>query len=457
MKSYEETLGIETPCDIQSEQAVLGAILYDETSSTFEAVKERLMGGEFYDKNHGRIFRAIYKVYESDSPIDFVTVTSQLQDTEEIEMIGGVTYLVQLRSAVSTTANVEHYINRVREMFLRREAIETALELLRQAAEEQDVKGFVAIAEKAITKLSDQSTPVSEFKTMKKTLMEVWDESEKRYNNRENSQGVTGIASGFTDLDKMTAGFQRSDLIILAARPSVGKTAFALNVAQQVGVKTDETVAVFSLEMSAAQLTQRMICTEGIIEADKMKSGFFEGSDWEKMTMAIGLLSNANILIDDTPSITVHEIRSKCRKLQKEQGLGLILIDYLQLIQGRSIGKGGENRQQEVSEISRTLKQLARELNVPVIALSQLSRSVEQRKDKRPMMSDLRESGSIEQDADIVAFLYRDDYYEKESEKKNIVEVIIAKHRNGPLGTVELAFMKQFGKFLNLDRTHQVQ
>ncbi len=250
----------------------------------------------------------------------------------------------------------------------------------------------------------------------------------------------------------MTSGFQRSDLIIVAARPSVGKTAFALNIAQNVGVREKETVAIFSLEMGAAQLVQRMICAEANVDAGRMRTGFLEPDDWEKLTMAIGSLSEANIYIDDSPSVTVADIRAKCRRLKKEKGLGMILIDYLQLIHGR--GKG-DNRQQEVSEISRTLKQIARELDVPVIALSQLSRGVEQRQDKRPMMSDLRESGSIEQDADIVAFLYRDDYYDKESEKKNIIEIIIAKQRNGPVGTVELAFLKNYNKFVNLDRTHQ--
>lgn len=280
--------------------------------------------------------------------------------------------------------------------------------------------------------------------------MEVFEKVEQLYQDK---GGTTGIPSGFTDLDRMTAGFQRSDLIIVAARPSVGKTAFALNVAQNVGVRARETVAIFSLEMSAAQLVQRMICAEANVDAQRMRTGHLEGDDWEKLTMAIGSLSEAQIFIDDTPGITVAEIRAKCRRLKKEKGLGMIMIDYLQLISGR--GKAGENRQQEVSEISRTLKQIARELEVPVIALSQLSRGVEQRQDKRPMMSDLRESGSIEQDADIVSFLYRDDYYDKESEKKDIIEIIIAKQRNGPVGTVELVFLKKYNKFVSIDRAHQ--
>jgi replicative DNA helicase len=248
----------------------------------------------------------------------------------------------------------------------------------------------------------------------------------------------------------MTSGFQGGDLIIVAARPSVGKTTFALNIAQNVGIKVGEGVAVFSLEMSAPQIVKKMVSAEGNIDANRMRTGHFEGDDWERMSMAVGKLSEADIYIDDTPGITVTEIRAKCRRLAKAGKLGLIVIDYLQLIQSSS---RGSNRQEEVSAISRTLKQLARELNVPVIALSQLSRGVEQRQDKRPMMSDLRESGSIEQDADIVAFLYRDDYYDKESEKKNIIEIIISKQRNGPVGTVELAFLKNYNKFASLDRT----
>lgn len=264
---------------------------------------------------------------------------------------------------------------------------------------------------------------------------------------------ITGIPTGFSELDRMTAGFQRNDLIIVAARPSVGKTAFALNIAQNVATKTDENVAIFSLEMGAEQLVMRMLCAEGNIDAQNLRTGNLTPDDWGKLTMAMGSLSNAGIYIDDTPGIRVSDIRAKCRRLKQEKGLGLIIIDYLQLIQGS--GRNRENRQQEVSEISRSLKALARELEVPVIALSQLSRSVEQRQDKRPMMSDIRESGSIEQDADIVAFLYRDDYYNTESENKNIIEIIIAKQRNGPVGTVQLAFVKEYNKFVNLERRYE--
>lgn len=450
MDSIYELLGIVPPVDLQAEQAVLGSIIHSPES--FEHVRDQLVGGEFFEEAHRRIYRAIKRIDKAGNPIDLVTLTSELQDSEELASVGNVSYLSKLSTAVPSASNVGYYVERVLEMFLRREAIRTAGDLLQNAAKEQDIKGFVAMAETAVSKLNDQAAPAQEFKSMRSVLMEVWDDAEKRYNNRDLYRGITGIASGFDDLDRMTSGFQDSDLIIVAARPSVGKTAFALNIAQNVAVRLGETVAVFSLEMSAPQLVKRMVCAEGHIDASRMQTGYFENEDWEKLTMAVGRLSDTHILIDDTPGITVSEIRSKCRRLKKERGLGLILIDYLQLIQGS--GRGGANRQEEVSQISRTLKQLARELEVPVIALSQLSRSVEQRQDKRPMMSDLRESGALEQDADIVAFLYRDDYYDKESEKKNIIEIIIAKQRNGPVGTVELAFLKQFNKFISLDRGH---
>lgn len=313
----------------------------------------------------------------------------------------------------------------------------------------EDVAGMLSDAERKIMEISNGRSG-SGFIAIRDVVMEVFDRVELLHQNKGNT---TGIPSGFVDLDKMTAGFQRNDLIIVAARPSVGKTAFALNIAQNVAVRAKETVAIFSLEMSAAQLVQRMICAEANLDANVMRTGEFKGDDdWAKLTMGIAALSEAEIYIDDTPGITVADIRAKCRRLKTEKGLGMIVIDYLQLIHGR--GKAGENRQQEVSEISRTLKQIARELEVPVIALSQLSRGVEQRQDKRPMMSDLRESGSIEQDADIVAFLYRDDYYNQETEKKNIIEIIIAKQRNGPVGTVELVFLKNYNKFANYERAH---
>ncbi|WP_138752939.1 replicative DNA helicase [Paenibacillus sinopodophylli] len=436
------------PYNLEAEQAVIGSILLEAES--FEKVKDRLTKGKFYDKAHRTIYKAMCDVYESKAPIDVVTVCAALQDDDKLGEVGSVTYLARLSGSVPSASSITYYADIVIDMALRRESLVIARELVKHATSEQDVAGFVALAEKRISKLTAENKPPKAFVTMRDALFQVFEQTEEKFNNRHENKGVTGMPSGLTDLDKMTAGFQRSDLIIIAARPSVGKTAFALNIAQNVAIRAKETVAVFSLEMSASQLVQRMISAEGNIDGEKLKTGYFEPDDWGKMTNAIGILSEANIFIDDTPGITVGEIRFKCRELRKEKGLGMIMIDYLQLIRGN--GRSGENRQQEVSEISRTLKEIARELEVPVIALSQLSRGVEQRQDKRPMMSDLRESGSIEQDADIVGFLYRDDYYDKQTEKKNIIEVIIAKQRNGKVGTVEVAFMKNYGKMVDLHR-----
>ncbi|GIP40617.1 replicative DNA helicase [Paenibacillus sp. J31TS4] len=435
------------PQNMEAEQAVLGAILLD--GEALVTVMERVGSEDFYGTKHQTIFQAMIELAEANEPVDLVALTVKLQDKQQLDLVGGVSYLTQLANAVPTAANVDYYAQIIEEKSLMRRLIRTATQIATNGYSSGDAVGeLLSDAEQRIMEISQRRSG-SGFISIRDVLMEVFERVEFLYQNK---GGATGIASGFRDLDKMTSGFQRSDLIIVAARPSVGKTAFALNIAQNVGIREKETVAIFSLEMGAAQLVQRMICAEANVDATRLRTGFLENDDWEKLTMAIGTMAEANIYIDDSPSVTVADIRAKCRRLQKERGLGMILIDYLQLIHGR--GKG-DNRQQEVSEISRTLKQIARELHVPVIALSQLSRGVEQRQDKRPMMSDLRESGSIEQDADIVSFLYRDDYYDKESEKKNIIEIIIAKQRNGPVGTVELAFLKNYNKFVSLDRSHQ--
>jgi replicative DNA helicase len=358
-----------------------------------------------------------------------------------------------LANSVPTTANTDYYIGILQEKALHRKAIVELRRQMQAAMQVERVSELITGMKAGTDALEDAAVTKKDFVTISDVALEVFDRTETVYNNRQSGIKVTGIPSGFTDLDDLTSGFQRSDLIIVAARPSVGKTAFALNVAQNAGFVQPEPVAIFSLEMGAAQLVQRMISANGCINATSLRNGEMMAKDWENLTLSIGSLSNCNILIDDSPTITVNEIRAKCRKLKRERGLSMILIDYIQLISGS--GKGKENRQQEVSEISRKLKHLARELDVPVVALSQLSRGVEQRQDKRPMMSDLRESGSLEQDADIVAFLYRDDYYNRESERKNIIEVIVAKQRNGPVGTVELAFLKHINKFVDLDRRHQ--
>ncbi|WP_088104588.1 replicative DNA helicase [Halalkalibacter urbisdiaboli] len=435
------------PQNIEAEQAVLGAIfLADEALVT---ASERLMPEDFYRASHQRVYQVMLDLAGKGEPVDLVTVTSELQDRKWLDDIGGVPYLSDLANAVPTAANIEYYSRIVEEKSVLRRLIKVATNIAAEGYQsEEEVDAILNEAEKTILDVSQRKN-TSAFISIKDVLVETYDKIEMLQNHKGD---ITGIATGFVELDKMTAGFQRNDLIIVAARPSVGKTAFALNIAQNVATKTQENVAIFSLEMGASQLVQRMLCAEGNIDAQRMRTGALNAEDWQKLTMAMGSLAKAGIYIDDTPGVKVNDIRAKCRRLKQEHGLGMIMIDYLQLIQGS--GRGGENRQQEVSEISRTLKAIARELEVPVIALSQLSRGVESRQDKRPMMSDIRESGSIEQDADIVAFLYRDDYYDKESENQNIIEIIIAKQRNGPVGTVELAFVKEYNKFVNLDRRH---
>jgi len=440
---------IELPCNLEAERAVIGAVLLE--NEKIIAIQEHLIAKDFYHTWNRIIFEAMTEMSDANEPIDMITLATFLQKQNQLESIGGVSYLSELTGSVPTAANVEHWAGIVRECSLQREGIKA---MMKQISHSGNAAEMIASMEETAASLSDRIARGKEFHVIGELAQQSFETMEQRYYSP-SSNGVTGIASGFTDLDRMTSGFQRSDLIIVAARPSVGKTAFALNIAQNVGIRTQENVAIFSLEMGAAQLVQRMVCAEGNVDAGRVRTGYLEDDDWERVSLAIGNLSEANIFIDDSPALTVSQIRAKCRRLKKERGkLGLILIDYLQLITGSG---RRENRQQEVSEISRTLKQIARELDVPVIALSQLSRGVEQRQDKRPMMSDLRESGSLEQDADIVAFLYRDDYYDKESEKKNIIEIIIAKQRNGPVGTVELAFLKNFNKFVSLDRSSHEQ
>ncbi len=434
------------PQNVEAEQAVLGSVIIERDALT--TVSERLSSEDFYRPAHQKIYEAITQLNESGEPVDLVTLTAWLQKKKWLEDVGGVTYIANLASSVPSAANVEYYASLVEEKSLLRRLIRAATQIATSGyAGDEEASELIGDAEKRILEIS-QRQGKGAFIPIKDVLMETFERIEFLHNHK---GGVTGIPTGYGDLDKMTSGLQRSDLIILAARPSVGKTAFALNLAQNVAARAGKTVAIFSLEMAASQLVQRMICAEANLDANKMRTGMFDDEDWRKLTMAISTLSQAPIYIDDTAGITVTDIRSKCRRLKIEHGLGLIVIDYLQLIHGR----GKENRQQEISEISRTLKMIARELDVPVIALSQLSRAVESRQDKRPMLSDIRESGSIEQDADIVAFLYRDDYYDAESEKKNIVEVIIGKQRNGPTGTVELVFLKNYNKFVSLDRSYQ--
>ena len=434
------------PASIEAEQAVLGAMLLKPDAVTTAA--EELTADDFYRETHRLIFEAMMELKERTEPVDLVTLTEQLKKADKLAKIGGIPALSLIANSVPTAANVHYHARIVHEKAQLRSLIAAATEIAGAAYESADeVEDIMDSAEKRILQVSSGKRS-KDFVPLQDILLDALEQIDLRYNNK---GCITGLPTGFTELDHLTAGLQKSDLILVAARPSMGKTAFTLNIAAHVVLRAKEPVAFFSLEMSKEQLVQRLLCSEGRIDSQRLRVGELEEKEWGDLIDTANRLSAAPLYIDDTPGITVMELRSKARRLKAEHGLSLIVIDYLQLMQGRA-SKSGDNRQQEISEISRSLKALARELNVPVIALSQLSRSVESRQIKRPMLSDLRESGSLEQDADIVMFLYREDYYDPETENKNITEVIIAKHRNGPVDTVDLTFLKQFTKFGNLSR-----
>lgn len=434
------------PASIEAEQAVLGAMLLKPDAVTTAA--EELTADDFYRETHRLIFEAMMELKERTEPVDLVTLTEQLKKADKLAKIGGIPALSLIANSVPTAANVHYHARIVHEKAQLRSLINAATEIAGAAYESADeVEDIMDSAEKRILQVASGKRS-KDFVPLQDILLDTLEQIDLRYNNK---GSITGLPTGFTELDHLTAGLQKSDLILVAARPSMGKTAFTLNIAAHVVLRAKEPVAFFSLEMSKEQLVQRLLCSEGRIDSQRLRVGELEEKEWGDLIDTANRLSAAPLYIDDTPGITVMELRSKARRLKAEHGLSLIVIDYLQLMQGRG-NKSGDNRQQEISEISRSLKALARELNVPVIALSQLSRSVESRQIKRPMLSDLRESGSLEQDADIVMFLYREDYYDPETENKNITEVIIAKHRNGPVDTVDLTFLKQFTKFGNLSR-----
>lgn len=436
------------PQDIEAEQAVLGAVFLD-ADAIIDAM-EVIAPEDFYRRSHQIIFQAMIQLNDRSESIDLITLKAEIEKSNSLEDVGGLTYLTELSQASPSAASIAYYAKIVDDKATLRNLIQTASRIVTKGFEQdEDVQSIIDQAEKSILEVSEKRNS-NGFQSIAEVLNRTIETIDQLAQNNEE---ITGLPTGYAALDKMTAGLQKEELIILAARPAVGKTAFALNIAQNVGTKTDRSVAIFSLEMGAESLVNRMLCAEGSIEASHLRTGQLSEEEWRNLIVAMGSLSNANIYIDDTPGIKISEIRARCRKLAQEKGnLGLILIDYLQLIEGT----GRENRQQEVSEISRQLKKLAKELKVPVIALSQLSRGVEQRQDKRPVLSDIRESGSIEQDADIVAFLYRDDYYRsegddddepEEQQNNNVIEVIIEKNRSGARGTVELLFIKEYNKF----------
>lgn len=436
------------PQNIEAEQSVLGSILLDPEALI--PSMEYIEANDFYRRAHQLIFQIMVELNERNEAIDVVTIANSLETKSLLEDVGGTPYLAEIASIVPTAANVEYYSKIVEERSILRKLIQTATDIASKGYQEADnVPNLLDEAERSILEVSEKRSR-SGFVSIESVLRDTINNIDDLF---QNDDDITGISTGYKMLDQMTAGLHEDELIILAARPGVGKTAFALNVAQNIGTKTDENVAIFSLEMGAEQLVNRMLCAEGTINASNLRTGQLTEEEFEKLFVAMGSLSKANIYIDDTPGIRTAEIRAKCRRLKQEKGnLGLIVIDYLQLIEGT----GKESRQQEVSEISRQLKKLAKELSVPVIALSQLSRSVEQRQDKRPILSDLRESGSIEQDADIVAFLYREDYYRNEDDEEeeqvdeNVVEVILEKNRSGARGTCKLLFIKEYNKFSSM-------
>lgn len=442
-----ETVGKVPPHDIQAEQAVLGSMLLDK-DAVIDAI-EVLREESFYREDNKMIFSAILSLYAKSEPIDLITVKNELTENGNFDKIGGLEYLSSLPDKVPTTANVDRYIKIVEEKALTRNLIQTANELIALGYDEtEEVNNILELAEKKVFDLS-QNKSTKGYSSIKDVLVSSFAELEKLYNQKGK---ISGITTGFADLDRQTSGLHNSDLIIVAARPAMGKSAFAINIATNAALKDNVPVAIFNLEMSKEQVVNRILCSEAMVDSNKVRTGQIEDNDWMKLASASGVLSEAPIYIDDTPGISIMEIRAKCRKLKMEKNIGLIVIDYLQLIQGSS-NKRNVSREQEISEISRSLKILAKELDVPVIALSQLSRAAEQRKDDhRPMLSDLRESGAIEQDADIVMFIYREDYYNPETENKNVAEIILAKHRGGSTGTVNLAWLANYTKFANLQR-----
>ena len=434
------------PHSIEAEQSVVGAMLMDKDAILTAA--EIVSGQDFYQTAYGVIFDSMVELFNEGKPVDLVTLQERLKEKDVPPEIASLEFVRDLVSAVPTSANVKYYAQIVADKSMLRKLIKLNDEISNTCyAGKESLEAILETTEKSMFQLLQQRN-TGEYVPIRQVVLNALDRIEKASKSKGT---VTGIPTGFIDLDYKLSGLQPSDLILVAARPSMGKTAFVLNIAQYVAFKKDRATAIFSLEMSKEQLVNRLFSLESQVDAQALRTGNMKDSDWEKLIEGAGIIGKSKLIIDDTPGISVSELRSKCRKYKLEHGLDLIIIDYLQLMTG-SVGKRSESRQQEISEISRSLKGLARELNVPVIALSQLSRAVESRPDKRPMLSDLRESGAIEQDADVVMFIYRDEYYNKDTEYKKQAEIIIAKQRNGPVGTVHLAWLGEYTKFANLSR-----
>lgn len=440
----DQLIGRIPPHSIEAEQSVLGAMILDKEA--INTAIEIIRPDDFYKEANKEIFEAILVLFNKNEPVDLITLSEELKRRGTLENTGGVTYLANLSSGVATTANVKYYCKIVEEKSILRRLIRSCDDVIAKSYENSDeVNAIIEKAEKAIFDIT-QGRHREGFSPLNEVLLSSFSQIEERAANQ---GALTGLTTGFIDLDNKLSGLQKSDLVLLAARPSMGKTAISVNIVTNAALKANANVAIFSLEMSKEQLVQRMISATAHVDLQKIISGRLSEEEWIQVINSMGPLSQANIFIDDTAGISLMEMKAKCRKLKIEKGLDLVMIDYLQLMQldGRQ-----ESRQQEISAISRGLKALAKEMECPVIALSQLSRAPELRSDHRPILSDLRESGAIEQDADVVLFLYRDEYYHEDSEKKNIGEVIIAKHRNGPTGSIELVFKKEFTKFVNMVR-----
>ena len=432
------------PQHIEAEQSILGGILIE--NEAINRVTEILDAEDFYRDTHRKIFNAFINLSERDEPADLITLTNELRKIDQLDSIGGASYLASLIDSVPTAANIQYYARIVKEKAILRKLIQTSTEIITQSYEDRgDVEAFLDEAERAIFDISEKRVRPS-FYPIREIVKESFATIERLFKKKE---AVTGVPSGFKELDRMTAGFQPSDLVIIAGRPSMGKTAFCLDVAEYAAIDNKIPVAIFSLEMSKEQLVIRMLCSQAHVEGTRLRTGYLNESDWPKLTIAAGSLSESPIYIDDTAALSVLELRAKARRLKSDHGLGMVIVDYLQLMKGRS---RVESRQQEISEISRSLKALAKELNIPVIAVSQLSRKTEERTGNRPQLSDLRESGAIEQDADLILFIYRDEVYNRSEDNPNRgkAEVIIGKQRNGPIGKIDLAFLDKFTTFKDL-------
>ncbi len=437
------------PQNLEAEQSTLGSMLIerDAISKAIECIKSEY----FYRDAHKTIFEVILSLFEKGEPVDLVTVTEELRAKSELEKIGGVSYLTTLANIVPTAANVTYYAKIVEQKYILRSLISAGTDIASKGYDPAtDVEFALDNAEQLIFNISQNRT-VRSFEGIKTILVSAMERIEYLYDNK---GGITGIPTGFSELDTQLSGLQPSDLIIIAARPSMGKTSLALNMAQHVAIQKKIPVAIFSLEMAKEQLVQKMMCSEAMVDSQRLRTGHLKDEDWKKLSMAVGKLSNAPVFIDDTPGVSALEVRARSRRLKTEQDLGLIIIDYLQLMQGSS---RIENRQQEIAEITRSLKALARELSVPVIALAQLSRAVEATPDCRPRLNHLKESGEIEQSADVVSFIYREDYYKPETENQGIAEIIIAKQRNGPTGTIKLLWQKEYTRFVNIEKFRKAQ